>query len=41
MGAKILKRCSSYKSQPKVIKLHLKIFLNGPHNNGPHIFFSF
>ncbi len=33
MGAKISKRYSSYKSQPKVFKLFLKFLPNGPHKS--------
>ena len=32
MGAKISKRSSSYKSQPKVFKLFLNFLPNGPNN---------
>ena len=37
MGAKISKRCS-YKSQPKVLKLLLNFFSNGPHKTTFGIF---
>ncbi len=33
MGAKISKRYSSYKSQPKVFKLFLNFLPNGPHKS--------
>ncbi len=38
MGAKISKRYSSYKSQPKVFKLFLNILPNGPHKTKFGIF---
>ena len=38
MGAKISKRYSSYKSQPKVFKLFLNFPPNGPHKNTLDIF---
>ena len=31
MGAKISKRYTSYKSQPKLVKLFLNFLPNGPH----------
>ena len=34
IGVHILKRYSSYKSQPRVFKLVLNFPLNGPHKNG-------
>ncbi len=34
MGVKISKRYSSYKSQPKVLKLVLNFPPNGPHKKG-------
>ncbi len=33
MGAKVSKRYSSYKSQPKVFKLFLNFLPNGPHKS--------
>ncbi len=38
MGAKISKRYSSYKSQPKAFKLFLNFLLNGPHKTAFGIF---
>ncbi len=38
MGAKISKRYSSYKSQPKVFKLFLNFLPNGPHKTMLGIF---
>ncbi len=38
MGAKISKRYSSYKSQPKVLKLLLNFLPNGPHKSTVGIF---
>ncbi len=33
MGAKISKRYSSYKSEPKVFKIFLNFLLDGPHKS--------
>ncbi len=41
MGAKISKRYSSYKSQPKVLKLLLTFPPNGPHKIALGIFWNF
>ncbi len=38
MGAKISKRYSSYKSQPKVFELFLNFLPNGPHKTTFGIF---
>ncbi len=38
MGAKISKRYSSYKSQPKVLKLFLNFLSNGPNKTTFGIF---